>query len=395
MKNRNFIIWSGSQFISILGNNFYAIALPWYIYSLTHSKESLAIIGFVLMLPNVASLVSGAFVDRWPKRMVMLFLDAVRAIIVGLMFVAVELPIDVWVLIGLVFLLELAGTAYYPVSSALLPLIVSDEVLPSAMGFSQSLTSSAQLMGMASGGELITLLGTPILFLGDAISFALSTLSMLWLQVTERIVLNKSTVWREIYEGFSYLRKSQMFLYILAIGTFINFLLAPLEISFTLYVKDVLHKTSTWLGLINGALVAGMILGGLLSGSVQKKMSLKMILVITLLLSGTFIFAGGTWISGSVMIVSIGLYGVVLGIANASLNTTYVRLTPERLRGRIFGLISTVMLISAPLGMIAFGFAIQQVRITFVYQVMGGLIWVAGGSFLVPIPDDTAVLSHD
>ena len=86
LRNHNFRLLWGGEAISLLGDQFYLIALPWLVLQLT--GEALAV-GVVLALAGVPRalfmLVGGALTDRFSPRAVMLASNLLRMVLVALL----------------------------------------------------------------------------------------------------------------------------------------------------------------------------------------------------------------------------------------------------------------------------------------------------------------------
>src|SRR5215471_11995738 len=87
---RNFrLLWIGEG-ISLLGDMFYLIALPWLVLQLTGSALALGTILALASIPRaVFMLIGGAFVDRYSPRTVMIWSNAARFVLVALLSVLV------------------------------------------------------------------------------------------------------------------------------------------------------------------------------------------------------------------------------------------------------------------------------------------------------------------
>src|SRR5512138_137842 len=83
---RNFrLLWIGEG-ISLLGDTFYLIALPWLVLQLTGSALALGTIMALASIPRaVFMLVGGAFVDRYSPRSVMIASNVARFVLVALL----------------------------------------------------------------------------------------------------------------------------------------------------------------------------------------------------------------------------------------------------------------------------------------------------------------------
>src|SRR5258708_31668447 len=83
---RNFrLLWIGEG-ISLLGDQFYMIALPWLVLQLTGSGLALGTVLALAGIPRaVFMLVGGAFVDRFSPRAVIMTSNFARLPLVGLL----------------------------------------------------------------------------------------------------------------------------------------------------------------------------------------------------------------------------------------------------------------------------------------------------------------------
>ncbi len=91
------LLWSG-QTISHLGDNFYTVALAWWVLEKTGSAAAM---GLVLICSNIPMLLllllGGVVVDRFPRIYLMLASDLVRGVVVGLVaFLAFTQQLEVW-----------------------------------------------------------------------------------------------------------------------------------------------------------------------------------------------------------------------------------------------------------------------------------------------------------
>src|SRR5690349_11628317 len=87
---RNFrLLWIGEG-ISLLGDQFYMIALPWLVLQLTDSPFALGTVMALAGIPRALfMLIGGAFVDRFSPRTVMMISNFARLVLVALLSVLV------------------------------------------------------------------------------------------------------------------------------------------------------------------------------------------------------------------------------------------------------------------------------------------------------------------
>ncbi|WP_241716467.1 MFS transporter [Sulfoacidibacillus ferrooxidans] len=389
LRNKSFAILFGGQIVSTLGTNLYLLALPWYVYIVTGSKADLAIVGFAQSLPGLAGLVAGVFVDRWNKRRTMIVADLMRgalSLLIGL--IAIWRLSFLWIVV-IVLLLQLVGVFFGPAESVLLPLVVREENVPAAMGINQSGSATAQLAGQAGGGALLSALGAPVLFLANGISFFVSVVSLLFVRAPEPPrggePSNFLTDWKE---GFAILGRSRMILLIVASALVANFGLAAFDIALTAWIRGPLRDSALWLGFIGAAFFVGIIVGGMLLGTVAKKVPLRAVVMSGLIIDGALISSVGAVRTNWWAIAILVLTGLAVGIMNGSIGAMAVQVVPDPLRGRVFGLLGTLSTMATPLGLAVYGALMVVVPLPVLFILMGVVSVLAGLAFLLPIRDD-------
>src|SRR5262245_3866669 len=136
---RNFrLLWIGEG-ISLLGDTFYLIALPWLVLQLTGSALALGTILVLASIPcAVFTLVGGALVDRYSPRSVMIWSNVARFVLVALLSALVlNNATQMWMLYALAFAFGLADAFYFPAQIAIVPQVLSEDQLQAGNTFVQ------------------------------------------------------------------------------------------------------------------------------------------------------------------------------------------------------------------------------------------------------------------
>ena len=213
LGNRNFrLLWIGEG-ISVLGDHFYMIALPWLVLQLT--GDSLAM-GTVLALSAIPRalfmLVGGALTDRFSPRSLMLVSNAVRFMLVSLLTGLVFAnQVEMWMLYTLAILFGVADAFFYPAQSSMAPQLVKKDHLQVANSLVQGTMMLTMLLGPALAGLLIAALGDghsesanmqgiAAAFGLDALTFLVSLITLVFIKIRPktnppkpvRIYLNRS-----------------------------------------------------------------------------------------------------------------------------------------------------------------------------------------------------------
>ncbi|MFL6214557.1 MAG: MFS transporter [Blastocatellia bacterium] len=170
---RNFRLLFLGHCGSMLGDQFYLIALPWLVYTLTGSNVML---GTVLLVSGAIRsaflLMGGALSDRFSPRVLMLAAYVLGAVVTALTALAVHLDItQSWHLFLLGGCFGLVEATFFPAYQSMTPLLIAREQLVAGNSL---LRSTARLMGVigpAVAGVVITRTGFTAAFAFDAASF--------------------------------------------------------------------------------------------------------------------------------------------------------------------------------------------------------------------------------
>jgi MFS family permease len=144
-------LWWG-QLVSQVGDGITRLALLWFVYSMTGSALQTTIVGLLQTLPPVIfGPLIGVYLDRLPKKSMMIVSDLLRALIIGLIpYVVPPESLTVESLFVLVFLNSIASTVFGPAMIAAVPFIVPRAQCTAANALLQ-ITSS---LGVIAGSTL-------------------------------------------------------------------------------------------------------------------------------------------------------------------------------------------------------------------------------------------------
>ncbi len=185
-RNRDYLLlWTGRT-VSSLGSSVSIIAFPLLILALTHSPAKAGFAGALRAAPYIIfSLPAGALVDRWNRKTVMVTCDTGRALALG------SIPVALWTghltLAQLYLATVVEGTLFVffqlAETAALLQLVSREQLAAATAQNEAAYYGVAALLGPALGGVLYQI-GRAFPFVVDAISYAASVFSLLFIRAT-------------------------------------------------------------------------------------------------------------------------------------------------------------------------------------------------------------------
>jgi MFS family permease len=180
LRVRDFRLLFSGESVSVLGDHFHFVALAWLTLQLTGSGLALGSVLMVAAIPRAAFLLlGGALSDRWSPRSLVLYSNAFRAVLVGIIAMLVLTGhAALWQLYLLAGAFGVVDALFYPAINAILPMLVDEPTLPPANALMQGSQQLAGMLGPALAGFVVAVVQTGPAFVFDAISFAVATVAI-------------------------------------------------------------------------------------------------------------------------------------------------------------------------------------------------------------------------
>ncbi len=172
------------QTLSAFGDWALLIVLAVWVKTLTGSSAAAGMTFFVFGAGSLAAPLGGLLADRVRRRPLMIASDCTLGAAV-LLLLLVHGRGDVWLIYVVALVYGLGGTVFYPARSALLRLILPEELLADANGALQSTTQGLRIVAPLAGAGLYTAFGGGTVAVLDSATFAASVLFLSLMRVSE------------------------------------------------------------------------------------------------------------------------------------------------------------------------------------------------------------------
>ncbi len=366
LMTRNFLLlWIG-QTASQLGNQAFSIAMMFWTMEATGSASLMGLLMTFSTLPGVLlGPFGGTYADRHSRLRIVVVSDILAGL--GVILVAAMLwlqPGNIRLITGVLFTVAIllgAIRAYFlPAVAAVIPSLVHKERLAAANSLNQLSVQGSILAGQALGGVLYNLLGAPLLFLLDGLSYLFSGLCASFIprdpaprnEAAAAEVHPFREFLRETREGLRYLLREKGMRDFTLIASLNNFLSMPGLVLFPFYVNLYLKEGPEWYGFLMAAVSAGQVSGFILAGVLRASGPARAAIILAAVIAypvffGSLALIRVPWLAA----VAVFLGGLSVGLINVYLFTMIQRSTPSEMLGRVMGLLQTLSMGLMPIGM--------------------------------------------
>jgi len=371
-------LWTG-QTISELGSVVTRTAVPLVALLVLGAGPTemalLVVAGSLAIL--LVGFVAGAWVDRVRRRPLLIATDAIRSLLLLSIPIAYATGVlRMEQLYVVTFVEGCLGALFNAAYPAYVPSLIGvDRVVD---GNSKLATSSslAEIGGPGLAGALVQLVSAPFAILVDAVSFAVSAVSLLLIRTPEpaRPARTTTTAIRfEIVEGLRLVRHDRILLPIALRSAVAHVAGSFYGVLYTIYLIDDLHLSPFLLGIVISAGGVGSLVGSLFAARAIRRFGLGPALIWTATGAAALgiltPLAQGPVLLATIMVFIPQLFGdglqTIEGVAELSL---IQGLSPDRLLGRVNATLEVLSHgIAYPIG------ALSAAAIAGVIGVRGGI----------------------
>lgn len=390
---RTFLIICTGQAFSLLSSVIAQFAIIWWITDTTGSAMVLTISTLAGFLPQgLCGPFVGALIDRWDRKVVMILADVGIAltslVLAGLFFFG---DAQLWH-IYLILALRSIGSAFHvPAMLASVPLIVPSEQLTRAAGLNQAIQSVCSIAGPALGALALAIWPMSGILLIDVAGALLASATLLVIRIPRPEPVGAETqgqgLLQEVLFGLRVLVKSRGLLIVILSSAFMTLIYMPLNALFPLLVSrhfggGAWHVSATEIAFGAGMLLGSVILG--IWGGTKKKVyticGAYLGMGVTLIWMGMLPSDGFFW-----FIAPTVLLGCSAPMFNGPFTAILQTAIEPAVQGRVLSVVSSMMLIATPLGLLAGGPLADRWGVARWFLVSGVLIVIAGiASILSP-----------
>ncbi|QEL84462.1 MFS transporter [Bacillus mycoides] len=385
IATRNIILMMIGKMTSLLGAGIYTFAMGLYVLKTTGSGMGFATTLICGSIPRmICGPIAGAVADRVNRRWLVIGTDLLSSLTMLIMFILATIfgPSLLFIYVSAA-LLSICASFYSVSLTSSIPNLVDEERIQKASALNQTASSLSNILAPIIGGVVFGFFSIKTFFLLNSITFFLAVIVQLFIVFDlykKELAESKEHFLTSIKEGFSYVKRQHEIYGLMKIAVGVNFFASALFVSLPYIIIKNLHLSSKQLGVVEGMLAVGMLIGAIVL-SVRKEVNNPFRSVYI----GLFLFAGLSLCTVFPLLVIIPkvasfiyyitfmiLTGISMMVVNIPMQVHMQKTTDPNYLGRVFGLLETISTAIAPLGMIVYGLLLDMLPTSIVMMTLGG-----------------------
>jgi len=340
-----------ANLISMVGSGMNSAAVAWYILKATHSEMALGTFAVLQTLPALLMLpFTGVVIDREDRRRLVMWLDAIRAlIIVTVAILAFRGHVKIWQLYLMNTLVAAGFWMFWPTITALVQELTPEGQFMQSNTFLLAGVQGGFLIAGAIVGFIYDHIGLGGVLLLDVSTYVISFLCYFAVRKGKHIVMRPEEIkadlvaaetqltrfWREMKEGLHFLRDHRAVVMLgaswaLFLGAMVTGVVVTPSLS-----DRVFHAGAKGYGWLNAGWGTGAFVSALYAPQIIARIGGRRAIAFSMaLLSVCVAFAP---ISGF-LFLAIATYfvmGSARGVGGVAMNTSLMEMVPKHLMGRV------------------------------------------------------------
>jgi MFS family permease len=363
LRQRDFsLLWFGGV-LSVIGDYFLFIALPFFVYERTGSVLATGAMFAAETLPRLLfGSVAGVFVDRWDRKKTMVLSDLSRALIL-LPLLAVVAGAPVVLVYAVAFVEASVSMFFLPAKSAAIPNLVAERDLTAANSLNSLTEEIPSLVGALLGGALLGIVGLSGLVLLDIATYLASALLISLIRAPTAAPLEEPEVspegavsaWANSFGewlgGLKLIGRERSVAVLFAVISVATVGEGIVTVLMIIFFRDALGGGAQEFSYFIAAYGVGGILGGLMLGWSSRLIDETRLFSLSLIANGLLLIAiFNTRLLPVMVALAVLAGGTVVGWFVTS-QTLLQKWVPDRYRGRVFGAYETTQALAMLVGM--------------------------------------------
>ena len=359
LRHRNYRLFFAGQMISTVGTWMQSVAMPWLAFELTHSG---LLVGLVLAAQFTPILVGGQFggvvADRFHKRNVMLATQSAFMVPPFVLFVLTATGhAHYWMVIVAALTAGIINVFDVPARQAFIVEMVGKKDLTNAIALNSSVFNAAAVIGPSIAGVVIAVVGVPLCFLANSVSYLASIGALLLMRDLPRRepMVHEERFFARLAEGAVYARRTPVIGGLLISVAVFSLFAMNRSTLLPLFADQVLHEGAKGFGFLLAAMGLGAVCGALTLAVVPEAGTnpRRQLWVAAIWVAALLEFSISRVFLISLVVLFVAGYCQISFLATT--NSRLQTISPDHLRGRVIALYVQAFAGMSPIGNVQAG----------------------------------------
>ena len=342
LRHRDARVFLAGWAISTFGDTAMFLVLGIWAKALTGSNSAAGLVFFVIVAPSLVSPLAGLFVDRVPRRPLLIATSLGLAGAV-LLLLFVRDRGDLWLIYLVAALYGIGGVVNFSARSAFLTVMLPRELLADANAVLQSVREGLRLISPLAGAALFAGIGGGAVAVLDAATFLAVAGALALVRTSERkLEREEAHFLAELTAGIRHVFRTLPLRQIILSTGVCLLVVGFAETLIFAVIDEGLHRSPAFLGVLEPAQGAGSIAAGVTAAWALRRFGDVHLVGIGM---GLFALGDLSFVSTSVAVVAVGLAVAGFGLAwlIVGFGTSIQLRTPARLQGRVASAADTMV----------------------------------------------------
>jgi len=354
LRHRNYRLFLVGQIVSTIGTWMQTVALPWLALQLTHDGFLVGLVLAAQFLPVLLlTPFAGEIADRVRKRTVLLVTQSLFVLPPFVLFALTQTGhAQYWMVVVAAIATGTINSLDVPTRQSFQVEMVGKEDLLNAIALNSSVFNASAVVGPSIAGILIALVGVPVCFLLNSISYLAAIVALLLMRNLPPVRPRKeeAPLRTRLAEGAAYARGEPVVGLLLILVAMFSLFAMNRTTLLPLFADQVLHVGAHGFGFLLASMGLGSLCGALTLAFVPRLGAepRRQLWMAGIWVAALFEFSISRNFALSLVTLFVAGYCQISFVAatNSRIQTS----TPDHLRGRVMALYAEALIGVGPIG---------------------------------------------
>nr|WP_255257266.1 MFS transporter [Bacillus sp. AFS014408] len=377
MKNKNVMYYLLGGGVSSLGDILTGLAFVFLAYDLTGSELYTTGMVIATTIPYLLlGLVGGVIADWVQKKKLLIMIDIIRIpLILSLVFSYYFDVLTYTYMIIISFFIQCCGCFFNPAYRALLPIITPTEQRNMTNSLYDSVTRGITVLSPFLSILLMKTVGVIHFFTIDAITYFISALFLIQMNVTEDVMATKRKHVKEVFlslrEFWLWMKSNRQITFLFLLTFTMVFMNTWIwKVGLLLSLEEFTKESKEIYSVIQGFFGYVVIVTNMIIPFIWKNLNLTIYTIASIIWGIGIFILGFTF---NIPFYFVGVFIVGIGLPLAGLTRVYIlqKLVPKDMLGRGFSFNAVLLYLADTISLFVFGILSIFISINFIFIICG------------------------